>query len=177
MIPKLISIFLLLTSTQIFAQKHYDLEYMYISTLEYYFDSNQGNNIQLVVDTLVDSLPESLKGNRFIYYLHADRALLNQKSRSFNLFRISHKIINQDTVDINIGGWTANVKKGFFIRNGKLSFRKIELAAWCGGTMGYIPTKRFVILEKKMIEFTSAELIELKIKEREKRILNWKNKN
>ena len=65
--------------------------------------------------------------------------------------------VSKDTVDILIGGWTVNYKRGFLKKG------KFEYAAWCGGTDGYLPQGRFVynhktgnwdyITEKEIIDF------------------------
>jgi hypothetical protein len=67
-----------------------------------------------------------------------------------NIYWVNHKILEQDTIDINIGGWTIeNVTK-----------KTMSLSAWCGGTMGYIPDGRFIFeKEKKTWTFVSRQEI------------------
>jgi hypothetical protein len=85
-----------------------------------------------------------------------DRPL--KKNIGRGIYWVSHDTIAQDTIEINMGGWTiGNVKK-----------KSIALGIWCGGTMGHIAAGRFVydrsnqnwtfisghqILQAKMDEF------------------------
>lgn len=67
-----------------------------------------------------------------------------------NIYWVNHKIIQQDTIDINIGGWTIKSvrKKAIFLGGG------------CGGTMGYIPDGRFIFDKgKKTWTFVSGQEI------------------
>lgn len=63
--------------------------------------------------------------------------------KTLNLYRISHKQISKDTIDINFGYLTSTVKKGIFFKNG-LHFREANYSLACGGTNGYKPDFRFV---------------------------------
>lgn len=63
--------------------------------------------------------------------------------KTLKLFRVTHKQISNDTIDINFGYLVLEVKKGIFFRNG-LHFRKANYSIACGGTNGYIPDFRFV---------------------------------
>jgi hypothetical protein len=71
------------------------------------------------------------------------------------IYWINHKFISQDTVDVNIGGWTIM----------KASRKGLSIAAWCGGTMGYIPTARFIRNENGWRKMSSDEIMEEKKKE------------
>ena len=71
------------------------------------------------------------------------------------IYWINHKFISQDTVDINIGGWTIM----------EASRKGLSIAAWCGGTMGYIPTARFIRNKNGWRKMSSDEIIEEKKKE------------
>ena len=67
-----------------------------------------------------------------------------------NIYWVNHKIIQQDTIDINIGGWTIE----------SVTKKTMSLGAWCGGTMGYIPDGRFIFdKEKKTWTFVSGKEI------------------
>lgn len=82
--------------------------------------------------------------NKFKYFdsLTAIHSMLDKPFKSNNgrsIYWVDHKIIQQDTVDINIGGWT--------IEN--VSRKRITIGAWCGGAMGYIPKGRFIFDKAK----------------------------
>ncbi|WP_282037928.1 hypothetical protein [Saccharicrinis aurantiacus] len=67
--------------------------------------------------------------------------------KTLKLYRITHKQISKDTIDINFGDLTLTVKKGIFLKNG-LHFREANYSLACGGTNGYIPDFRFVYDKK-----------------------------
>ena len=63
--------------------------------------------------------------------------------KTLKLYRVTHKQISNDTIDINFGDLALEVKKGIFFKNG-LHFREANYSIACGGTNGYIPDFRFV---------------------------------
>lgn len=63
--------------------------------------------------------------------------------KTLKLYRVTHKQISKDTIDINFGDLVLKVKKGIFLKNG-LHFREANYSLACGGTDGYIPDFRFV---------------------------------
>ena len=79
----------------------------------------------------------------------------NNQGRS--IYVISHQSLGKDTIDINIGGWTLE----------KINKSEIELALWCGGTMGYLPAARFIYNSENesWTYFGFHKLIEARIKE------------
>ncbi len=64
-------------------------------------------------------------------------------SKTLKLYRVTHKQISKDTIDINFGDLALKVKKGIFFKGG-LHFREANYTIACGGTNGYIPDYRFV---------------------------------
>ena len=70
-----------------------------------------------------------------------------KNGKILKLYRITHKQISKDTIDINFGDITLKVKKGIFFKNG-LHFREVNYSLACGGTDGYIPDFRFVYDKK-----------------------------
>lgn len=69
-----------------------------------------------------------------------DNSLKNKKS--IIAYRVLHKIISPDTVDINIGVVYVTAKSSIHFNRG-LRTRKANFAISSGGTNGYIPTERF----------------------------------
>lgn len=63
--------------------------------------------------------------------------------KTLKLYRVTHKQISNDTIDINFGDLALEVKKGIFFKNG-LHFREANYSIACVGTNGYIPDFRFV---------------------------------
>jgi hypothetical protein len=65
-----------------------------------------------------------------------DKAI--KEKRPIIIYRVVHKIISTDTVDVNIGEVTVTAKRTILLG------KKANFAVGCGGTNGYIPTRRFV---------------------------------
>ena len=63
--------------------------------------------------------------------------------KSINFYRVTHKIIAIDTVDINISQVLVRARRCIHFNHG-LRFIKANFALSCGGTNGYKPTCRFV---------------------------------
>jgi len=63
--------------------------------------------------------------------------------KTLKLYRVTHKQISKDTIDINFGDLALKVKKGIFLKNG-LHFREANYSLACDGTNGYQPDYRFV---------------------------------
>jgi hypothetical protein len=66
-----------------------------------------------------------------------------ETKRNLNVIRVTHKIISQDTIDINIGYLDVKAKRALHFNRG-LKFVKADFKLSCGGTNGYIPTGRFI---------------------------------
>lgn len=67
--------------------------------------------------------------------------------KTLKLYRVTHKQISNDTIDINFGDLSLVVRKGIYFKNG-LHFREANYSIACGGTNGYIPDFRFVYDKK-----------------------------
>ncbi|WP_420583274.1 hypothetical protein [Reichenbachiella sp.] len=68
---------------------------------------------------------------------------LNRK-QTINAIRTTHKIISQDTIDVNFGNVAVTAKRQIHFHKG-LRFKKADFAISCGGTNGYQPDFRFVL--------------------------------
>jgi hypothetical protein len=82
-----------------------------------------------------------------------------KNNKELTLYRINHKIISKDTIDINIGEVFMTVRKGIYFKN-KLYFKKTFISIPCGGPDGYQPDFRYVFSQKdnkwiKIIEYFS----------------------
>ena len=125
-------------------------------------DQKKFGCLLIKTDFQTTKLIKSRGPNKFKYvndYTHQNKVLVWPYRRNIgrSLYWINHKIIGADTLDVNIGGWTIE----------KVSRKKINLAAWCGGTMGYIPDGRFIYdkYSDKWTFTTSIEIIEEKSSE------------
>ena len=135
----------------------------YNKTLSYYFSDSTNNYDQNVFSSILlktefdsSKLVKYIGPKKLTYfnsnsseYSVLDRPLKKNKGR--RIFSITHKFFGQDTVDIDIGGWILE----------EVSRKKLNLAAWCGGTIGYIPTGRFVYnrTSGNWLFITSKEII------------------
>ncbi len=75
----------------------------------------------------------------------------------------------QDTINVDIGGWAVQVTKVKY-KNGKAIPVHSNFAASCGGTLGYIPTCRFVFdrTTNSWTKYTWQQTVEAIMKARQK---------
>ncbi len=66
-----------------------------------------------------------------------------KEKKTVKVIRMTHKIIEIDTVDINFGIVNVTGKRKIHFNNG-LKFKKADFTLECGGTNGYVPDMRFV---------------------------------
>lgn len=83
--------------------------------------------------------------NSFYKFLSSDELFdyAYKHGKTLKLYRVTHKQISKDTIDINFGDLALKVEKGIFLKNG-LHFREVNYSIACGGTDGYMPDYRFV---------------------------------
>ncbi|MEA4937928.1 MAG: hypothetical protein VB102_15015 [Paludibacter sp.] len=101
---------------------------------------------------LKDSIPEKVTTDFNNFKLHlvdySQAYPLIKKNKISALYWARYKQISTDTIDIVIGGWTVNFERAFRIKKidgkRKLILNNYNFAAWCGGTLGYIPQGRFI---------------------------------
>jgi len=148
MTTRLLKILTILLPTISFGQSINDslLSTFYNKTISLYFaDSSINNhhpefeNILLQTDFDKARLIKYLDKNKFTYFdsntdKHSILEKPFKKNNGRNIYWVNHKVLHNDTVDINIGGWTLN----------NVTKKTMSLGAWCGGTMGYIPDGRFI---------------------------------
>jgi hypothetical protein len=80
-----------------------------------------------------------------IFKFMTDEQLIDKSIREkkpLTVYFVTHRIISNDTVDINIGDKTLTAKRSIHFDHG-LRTRKANFAVSCGGTNGYVPTARF----------------------------------
>ena len=79
---------------------------------------------------------------RYVTQQEALEEFVKTKKRTGSLEKISVTQL-QDTINIDIGGWVVNITK-VKIKNGKPVPVNSNFFASCRGTLGYIPTCRFI---------------------------------
>jgi len=70
-----------------------------------------------------------------------------KKKKVISITRVVHRLISNDTIDINFGIVNLSAKRGIFFSRG-IKFKKATFSINCGGTNGYQPDVRFVFNEK-----------------------------
>ncbi|MDC6390827.1 hypothetical protein PP182_19230 [Maribacter sp. PR1] len=73
-----------------------------------------------------------------------------RKKKTINVYRVLHKSIAKDTIDINFGIVNVTAKRGIFFSRG-IKLKKAKFNLSCGGTNGYQPDIRFVFNDEKKI--------------------------
>lgn len=127
----------------------------YNQTFKDYFGTKDSTTNDYYI--LSDSIPAGIKTdyNKFkIHVIDYGQAYpLIKKDIISSLYWARCKYISKDTVDIVIGGWTVDFERVLRIQKidgkRKLITKNYNFAAWCGGTLGYIPQGRFVYLPEK----------------------------
>jgi hypothetical protein len=129
---------------------------LYTKSIDTFFTQlnsyNKVKNTAIKPEFLViqDSLPKDLP---LIYKNFTIRIVKNQsdaintledQNKKTGAIYIITRKFEKDTLDVSINGWGILIKKGIYIKHGRLITKQIFLQASCGGTMGYIPTGRFV---------------------------------
>ncbi|MEO9870700.1 hypothetical protein [Ekhidna sp.] len=149
-----ITIFILTASHGLFAQiEQPDLDSLYVRTIRSqiglaissghkYFEVTP--NTERIKDHVGIAVFKFLSDSELI-----DKAI--KEKRPITIYRVVHKIISTDTVDVNFGEVTVTAKRTILLG------KKANFAVGCGGTNGYIPNKRFVYYstdeEWKEVEF------------------------
>ena len=134
----------------------------YFSDTAVHEDQEKFGSILIQTDLDTSKLVKNIGANSFLFYSSKtpeqqmlSKPYKNHKDRS--IYRIEHKSYGQDTIDVNIGGWTI----------GDVNKKHISLGRWCGGTMGYIPDGRFAYSIQKgtWIFITGQKIMEQKLEE------------
>jgi len=85
------------------------------------------------------------------YKFISNEELINlsiKEKKSLSMLRVVHKIVAEDTIDINFGNVSVTGKQKIYFYHG-LRFKKGYFAIICGGTEGYKPDIRFVLDKQK----------------------------
>jgi hypothetical protein len=111
-----------------------------------------GINKQVLI--LQDSLSRQLQREYSAFTIkpvtqaEAIKLIEKRKNKRGELFKINTKAIGQDTIDVNFGSWIVEIRNIFKLRKGRIVKKEVYFLASCGGTMGYIPTARYIFDSK-----------------------------
>ncbi|TXK47685.1 hypothetical protein FVR03_09070 [Pontibacter qinzhouensis] len=122
-----------------------DYTSLYLATIEnldYLKSSNEPQYFELTENTEKIKDKITVKNITFPTGKELTKLALKEKN-GLTIWRVVHKVIADDTVDINIGPVDYTARRGVFFYNGRPYFTKINLAISCGGTERYQPTQRF----------------------------------
>ncbi|MCA0383078.1 MAG: hypothetical protein LCH58_13005 [Bacteroidetes bacterium] len=125
-------------------------------TIEYYYTdfakpldsvealSYKPSNAFILKSELTPNLQTKFKDFTVLYVTQREalEEFVKTKNRTGSLEKLFVTQL-QDTINIDIGGWAVRVTKVKY-KNGKAIPVNSNFAASCGGTLGYIPTCRFV---------------------------------
>ena len=152
------------------------------STIEFYYtefanptDSTKAANFKPKNPFITKSdITKNLRTqyNNFNVYFLTQQEVLDKisltQSRTGSLDKI---VVTQlkDTINIDIVGWAIKVKKVKFVKGRPTNIHS-DFAASCGGTLGYIPTCRFVYDKGKneWIRYTLTETADVIMSKRNK---------
>ena len=146
----------LLLETILNNQKQIDkqtLDSIYIKALNSRFDLQLSSGQKFIEpNEQTERIKHNFDHNSVYNFLSADELFdyAYKHGKTLKLYRVTHKQISKDTIDINFGDLSLSVKKGVFFKNG-LHFREANYSLACGGTNGYIPDFRFVYDKEKNI--------------------------
>lgn len=120
----------------------------YETTLQNFFSKQSLHRDTILI--LPDGLPKNLRREYDGFFLavvtesQAIQIIKKRKPQSGSLYILKKQQLSPDTLDFNISGWGVSIERCFKFYKGHLITRNIHFVASCGGTLGYIPTARFV---------------------------------
>jgi len=129
------------------------LDSIYIKALNSRFDLQLSSGQKFIEpNEQTERIKNNFDHNSVYNFLSADELFdyAYKHGKTLKLYRVTHKQISRDTIDINFGDLSLSVKKGVFFKNG-LHFREANYSIACGGTNGYIPDFRFAYDKEKNI--------------------------
>lgn len=144
-------------------------------TIQYYYNpqaSGESNKPTFLIlnDTVTNNIQTDYS-NFNVAFVTRDEAIdkiSKTKKKSGQLDKIKTKWLSLDTFDVSIAGWGVSVKKVNQLVSGqKIKYHSYFMAS-CGGTLGYIPTCRFVF-DKAMNSWTQirdTEIVKQKLAKR-----------
>ena len=141
-------------------------------TIQYYYSpQTDGQSTRLTFLILNDTVTNNVQTTypKFnVAFVTRDEAvdkISKTKKKAGQLDKIETKWLSKDTFDISIAGWGVSVKKVNQIVNGQKIKYHSYFVAGCGGTLGYIPTCRFVFdkSNNSWTQITDAEIVKQKL--------------
>ncbi len=139
---------LILISFQIYGQSEKistsELDSLYVNTIQsqYFFLLN--GTIYVERNQNIDRIKD-IEDLNYLVFMTDDELIQEslKKKKIIKVIRVNHRLISQDTIDINISYLDVKAKRVLHFNNG-LRFKKADFKLSCGGTKGYQPTCRFI---------------------------------
>ena len=138
----------ILFSTQIYGQSNNislpELDTLYFQTIQSQMFFIQNATFYVEINETTKRL-KNIEELNYLKFVPNDELIKESLKTKKNLkvIRVTHKIISQDTIDINIGYLDVKARRALHFNRG-LKFIKADFKLSCGGINGYIPTGRFI---------------------------------
>jgi hypothetical protein len=122
-----------------------DLDSIYVKALNSRFDLLLSGGWKYIeMNESGKRMSELNVSNRYKFLTNEELINLSIKQKkTIRVFRLTHKVIGIDTVDVNFGIVNVTGKRKIHFNKG-LRFKKADFALQCDETEGYIPDMRFV---------------------------------
>ncbi len=144
-------------------------------TIQYYYNSQANEEsskpVFLILKDTVTSNIQTDYSNFNVTFVSRDEAvekISKTKKKAGQLDKIKTQWLSLDTFDVSIAGWGVSVKKVNQVINGqKIKYHSYFMAS-CGGTLGYIPTCRFVFdkASNSWTQITDTEIVKQRLAKR-----------
>ena len=147
---------------QVDSIKRADLDSLYIRTIKSQFDLMLSSGYKYFEVTQNTERIKDKVGVDIFKFLTQEELIDKsiKEKKSIRAYRVVHKVISTDTVDINIGDVMVTAKRSIHFNHG-LRTRKANFSISCSGTDGYVPTSRYAF-NKKLNAWDKVEFVKPK---------------
>lgn len=123
-----------------------EIENLYVEALNHRVDLLLSSGYKYIeLNEVTSQVKNKIPANSIYKFLNNEELIklaLREKS-DLNVYRMTHKEISNDTIDINFSHLRLSAKRKIHWNKG-LKFKKAEFRLSCGGSDGYEPDFRFV---------------------------------
>lgn len=143
-----------------------EIENLYLEALNQRFDLMLSSGYKYIeLNEVTSEVKNRIPSNSIFKFLTNEELIrvAIKKKRDLKIYRMTHKEISKDTLDINFSHLSLTAKRKIHWNKG-LKFIKAEYKLSCGGTNGYEPDFRFV----KDVESNTWKMIKNKFIMKEK---------
>ena len=123
-----------------------EIENLYAEALNHRFDLLLTSGYKYIeINEMTSQVKDKIPTNSIYKFLNNEELikLALREKRDLNIYRMTHREISNDTIDINFSHLRLSAKKKVHWNKG-LKFKKAEFRLSCGGTDVYEPDFRFV---------------------------------